>query len=110
MSALLFGMTCSQGPTEVCIQVVEVVCCKPSELQTSLYTHFLASNAAQRMLSTSNIKGKASALTAINALRKLCGHPKLIYDLINASTSGRAPAEADGFKVGDRLFLRASHV
>ena len=79
-------------------QVVEVVCCRPSPLQIDLYNHFLASNAAQRVLSAASTKGKASALTAINALRKLCGHPKLIYDLIHP-TSGKAPAEADGFKV-----------
>ncbi len=78
-------------------QVVEVVCCRPSPLQIDLYNHFLASNAAQRVLNAANTKGKASALTAINALRKLCGHPKLIYDLIHP-TSGKAPAEADGFK------------
>lgn len=80
-----------------CQQVVQVVCCRPSQLQVDLYNHFLASNAAQRMLSAAQTKGKASALTAINALRKLCGHPKLIYDLIHP-TSGKAPAEADGFK------------
>lgn len=79
------------------MQVVEVVCCKPSALQVGLYNHFLASNAAQRVLSNSNTKGKASALTAINALRKLCAHPKLIYDLIH--TPGKAATEADGFKV-----------
>ena len=74
-----------------------MVCCRPSPLQVELYNHFLASNAAQRVLSAAQTKGKASALTAINALRKLCGHPKLIYDLIHP-TSGKAPAEADGFK------------
>ncbi|KAK9916056.1 hypothetical protein WJX75_007902 [Coccomyxa subellipsoidea] len=84
-------------------EVVEVVCCRPSPLQIDLYNHFLASNAAQRMLSAASTKGKASALTAINALRKLCGHPKLIYDLIHP-TSGKAPAEADGFKDCGQFF------
>ncbi|CAL8470234.1 g9776 [Coccomyxa elongata] len=84
-------------------KVVEVVCCRPSPLQVDLYNHFLASNAAQRVLNAANTKGKASALTAINALRKLCGHPKLIYDLIHP-TSGKAPAEADGFKDCGQFF------
>ena len=81
------------------VQVVEVVCCRPSQLQRDLYEHFLRSNAAQRLLSSAAAgKAKASALTAINALRKLCGHPKLIYDVLHPAT-GKAPAEADGFKV-----------
>ena len=79
--------------------MVEVVCCRPSQLQRDLYEHFLRSNAAQRLLSGAAAgKAKASALTAINALRKLCGHPKLIYDVLHP-TVGKAPAEADGFKV-----------
>ena len=82
-----------------CAQVVEVVCCRPSQLQRDLYQHFLRSNAAQRLLASAEAgKAKASALTAINALRKLCGHPKLIYDVLHPAT-GKAPAEADGFKV-----------
>ena len=76
-----------------------MVCCRPSQLQRDLYEHFLRSNAAQRLLSSAAAgKGKASALTAINALRKLCGHPKLIYDVLHPA-AGKAPAEADGFKV-----------
>ena len=71
----------------------------PSQLQRDLYQHFLRSNAAQRLLASAEAgRGKASALTAINALRKLCGHPKLIYDVLHPAT-GKAPAEADGFKV-----------
>lgn len=76
-----------------------MVCCRPSPLQKDLYGQFLRSNAAQRLLSSAAAgKTKASALTAINALRKLCGHPKLIYDVLHPAT-GKAPAEADGFKV-----------
>ena len=76
-----------------------MVCCRPSQLQRDLYQHFLHSNAAQRLLASAEAgKAKASALTAINALRKLCGHPKLIYDVLHPAT-GKAPAEADGFKV-----------
>ncbi len=77
-----------------------MVCCRPSELQRSLYEHFLRSNAAQRLLRAAEGQGraKASALTAINALRRLCGHPRLIYDVLHPA-SGKALAEADGFKV-----------
>ena len=87
-----------------CAQVVEVVCCRPSQLQRNLYQHFLRSNAAQRLLASAEAgRGRASALTAINALRKLCGHPKLIYDVLHPAT-GNAPAEADGFKVSAHCF------
>ena len=90
--------------TAECAQVVEVVCCRPSQLQRDLYQHFLRSNAAQRLLASAEAgRGRASALTAINALRKLCGHPKLIYDVLHPAT-GKAPAEADGFKVSPRCF------
>ena len=93
--------------TADCAQVVEVVCCRPSQLQRDLYQHFLRSNAAQRLLASSEAgRGKASALTAINALRKLCGHPKLIYDVLHPAT-GKAPAEADGFKVSASISIFA---
>ena len=82
-----------------------MVCCRPSQLQRDVYQHFLRSNAAQRLLASAEAgRGKASALTAINALRKLCGHPKLIYDVLHPAT-GKAPAEADGFKVNASISI-----
>jgi len=70
-------------------KVVEVVCCKLSPLQQALYEHFLSSKAATQALT-----GKATAvLPAITALKKLCNHPKLIYDMINgAKNTGNAAA------------------
>ena len=70
-------------------KVVEVVCCKLSPLQQALYEHFLSSKAATQALT-----GKATAvLPAITALKKLCNHPKLIYDMIKgAKNTGNAAA------------------
>ena len=74
-----------------CMQVIEVVCCRMTDLQERLYNHFLASNAARNLLA-----GKKSAriLSAITALKKLCNHPKLIYDTMH----GKASEAAEGFE------------
>lgn len=79
-------------------KVVEVVCCKLSPLQQALYEHFLTSKAANQALT-----GKATAvLPAITALKKLCNHPKLIYDMINgAKNTGQA---ASGFSTCAEFF------
>lgn len=79
-------------------KVVEVVCCKLSPLQQALYNHFLASKATRAALNG----GKATrVLPAINALRKLCNHPKLIYDMLHAT---KAEAAADGFQDARQFF------
>ncbi len=44
-------------------QVVEVVCCRMTEMQAGLYTHFLTSNAARRLLSGQKAARVLSAIT-----------------------------------------------
>lgn len=78
--------------------MVEVVCCKITELQESLYRNFLQSNAARRLLAG---KKAASVLTAITALKKLCNHPRLIYDALH-SKEGRE-GRLEGFEVGPHV-------
>jgi DNA repair and recombination RAD54-like protein len=74
--------------------VVEVVCCRMTELQRQLYCHFLESKAAAKLLS-----GKATGvLSAITSLKKLCNHPKLIYDAVHSRVEGEHLPE--GFEVG----------
>ena len=75
--------------------MIEVVCCKMTELQQNLYCHFLESNITRHLL---NADGKKSAkvLSAITSLKKLCNHPKLIYDTM-MGRGGEGPAE--GFEV-----------
>lgn len=63
-----------------------------TDLQCKLYNHFLASNAARSLLAG---KKSARVLSAITSLKKLCNHPKLIYDTIH----GKASEGAEGFEV-----------
>lgn len=58
-----------------------MVCCKLTPLQQALYEHFLLSNATRRLLSGSKATG---VLSAITSLKKLCNHPKLIYDTLHS--------------------------
>ena len=72
-------------------KVIQIVCCPLSTMQELIYEHFLASKSAKQLL---NAGKQSKVLPAINALKKLCNHPKLIYDMLASSTEGGA----DGFK------------
>ncbi|KAI3915901.1 hypothetical protein MKW98_004342 [Papaver atlanticum] len=69
-------------------KIVEVVCCKLSPLQSELYNHFIHSKNVKRAISEEAKQSKI--LAYITALKKLCNHPKLIYDTIKSGsgTSG----------------------
>ena len=79
-------------------KVIEIVCCKTTPLQRSIYEHLLSEKAriAQKT-------GKQmDVLACITALKKLCNHPKLIYDMINgAKNTGQA---ASGFSTCAEFF------
>ena len=75
-------------------KTVEIVCCKMTQLQEDLYKHFLHSKVAKEMINKSGGKKSCKVLGAITALKKLCNHPKLIYDVIHSTVSDSA---ADGF-------------
>lgn len=97
-------------PSLPCPQVIEVVCCRLTELQRQLYCHFLASKAARRVLS-----GRSSGvLSAITSLKKLCNHPKLIYDAVHskaaAAAAGDEEPRAEGFEVGGTRVRRQKPV
>lgn len=65
-----------------------------TQMQRDIYCHFLESKAAARLLGDSNKKGGGTQiLGAINTLKKLCNHPKLIYDVVN----GRDKGDISGF-------------
>ena len=85
---------CSFEPAEVpsllCPQVIEVVCCKLTDLQRDLYNHFLKSKAARKLVSGQKSVG---VLPAITNLKKLCNHPKLIYDALNHVNKDSGVAE-----------------
>ncbi|GMH02698.1 hypothetical protein Nepgr_004537 [Nepenthes gracilis] len=67
-------------------KMVEVVCCKLTPLQSQLYNHFIHSKNIKRVF-TEETK-KSNILACITALKKLCNHPKLIYDSIRSRNSG----------------------
>ncbi|XP_078157888.1 DNA repair/recombination protein [Carex rostrata] len=67
-------------------KIIEVVCCKLTPLQITLYKHFIQSKNVRRLISED---AKRSAILAyITNLKKLCNHPKLIYDTMKSSSSG----------------------
>ncbi|XP_024532859.1 protein CHROMATIN REMODELING 25 [Selaginella moellendorffii] len=72
-------------------KIVEVVCCKLTNLQRELYTHFIHSKNVR--LALQDKAKRARVLASITALKKLCSHPKLIYDTVRAGGS-----EAAGFE------------
>lgn len=76
------------------MQVIEVVCCKLTELQQNLYNHFLKSKATRKLVSGQK---SAGVLSAITNLKKLCNHPKLIYDGMHHVDKEKGPPE--GFEV-----------
>ena len=68
------SLTClSHRYPVLCLQVIEIVCCRMTPLQLGLYTHFLHSKATLCLLSTQR---SARILSAITSLRKLLNHPK----------------------------------
>lgn len=76
----------------IVLQIVEVVCCRLTHLQQSLYHRFLESTAAKRVLN-----GKSSrVLAAITALKKLCNHPKLLRDATKDENDEVAGLEVSG--------------
>lgn len=75
-------------------KIIEIVCCRLSPLQESLYSRFLASKAANRLLN-----GKATGvLSAITSMKKLCNHPKLIYDQLHSNYGSGTGPSSEGFK------------
>lgn len=79
-------------------KVTEIVCCRLTSLQINLYRHFLESKAADAALT-----GKQSkVLAAITALKKLCNHPKLIFDAL--TRVGVSDPSAAGFENAHDFF------
>ncbi|EEF43701.1 DNA repair and recombination protein RAD54B, putative [Ricinus communis] len=72
-------------------KIVEVVCCKLTPLQSELYNHFIHSKNVKRAITEETKKSKI--LAYITALKKLCNHPKLIYDTIRSGTPGTSGFE-----------------
>ncbi|KAA8545882.1 hypothetical protein F0562_020667 [Nyssa sinensis] len=72
-------------------KIVEVVCCKLTPLQSQLYNHFVHSKNVKQAI-TEEMK-QSKILAYITALKKLCNHPKLIYDTIRSASPGTSEFE-----------------
>ncbi|KAF5757912.1 putative DNA helicase chromatin remodeling SNF2 family [Helianthus annuus] len=72
-------------------KIVEVVCCKLTPLQKELYTHFIHSKNVKQAIAE-DVK-QTKVLAYITALKKLCNHPKLIYDTMKSGNPGTAGFE-----------------
>lgn len=79
---------------------IQIVCCSPSTLQTVVYEHFLSSKGTRQAI---NGGKQSKVLQAINALRQLANHPKLIWDGCGGAGGPKATA-ADGFEGCAALF------
>lgn len=72
-------------------KIIEVVCCKLTPLQSQLYNHFIHSKNVKRAIDEEMKQSKI--LAYITALKKLCNHPKLIYDTIKSGSQGTSGFE-----------------
>eukprot|EP00731_Ephydatia_muelleri_P018094 Em0011g134a len=71
------------------VKVEQVVCCRLTPLQTALYKLFTEESAATRkLLQSKSGKVSASSLSSITHLKKLCNHPVLVYDKVEAGEEG----------------------
>ena len=65
-------------------KLIQIVCCKLTPLQLALYMHFIENEASKKLerkeTGEKGGAGGASTLVIINILKRLCNHPKLIYD------------------------------
>ena len=81
-------------------KLIQIVCCKLSPLQVTLYEHYAAKQKERLHIDggggqTVREKGGASTLCGINTLKKLCNHPKLVYDEMTGYNEESKAATAD---------------
>ncbi|GFQ64491.1 DNA repair and recombination protein RAD54-like [Trichonephila clavata] len=67
------------------VKIELVVCCEMTDLQKSLYTHYVNSQAVSKALDSNS---KISALSAVTSLKKICNHPDLILELAQKNKDG----------------------
>lgn len=59
-------------------KVLQVVCCRPTALQRSIYTKFLKSKQVKNMMKDTEGATHSVVLPLIGAMKKLCNHPALL--------------------------------
>ncbi|XP_072548095.1 DNA repair and recombination protein RAD54B isoform X2 [Salminus brasiliensis] len=62
------------------------VFCRPTELQMQLYSALLSTRSVRAYLSGYNTLSHSPHLACINALKKLCNHPGLLYNTVKENT------------------------
>ncbi|KAF8793286.1 DNA repair and recombination protein RAD54-like [Argiope bruennichi] len=67
------------------VKIELVVCCEMTDLQKSLYSHYVNSQAVSKALDSNS---KISALSAVTSLKKICNHPDLILELAQQNKDG----------------------
>ena len=90
-------------------KLVSIVCCRMPELQEMLYSYILESKMAKAILREAarredeggGGKGGKSAMAGgvlgvITMLKKLCNHPKLVYDVLRSKASGNGNGGGGG--------------
>ncbi|KAL4421506.1 hypothetical protein ABPG75_010797 [Micractinium tetrahymenae] len=79
-------------------KVQEVIFCKMSALQHALYRGFLTSEPVSAALAGLKLERDRALATlpAINALKKLCCHPDMIWDLQRGAAGGAGAGRASG--------------
>lgn len=79
-------------------KVIEIVCCKMTPIQFDLFSNYVQSRNVRNLFT----KAGSTALSAITTIRKLLNHPKLIYDMVQASKRA-GKKEQTGFESCDDL-------
>ena len=74
---------------ETAMPYLQVVCCKLTPLQQTLYQTICQSKDVLRLCKGTG-KSTKMVLSSITALKKLCNHPKLIYDALRAQQAGHS--------------------
>lgn len=86
-----------------------IVCVKMTELQSDLYRRFLKTNAVKEVVADCDEPKSAgnSSLKAITFLKKLCNHPKLVFDDLKNDKEGTyrslMPHFPDSFKDSPKI-------
>ncbi|KAJ9582992.1 hypothetical protein L9F63_022677, partial [Diploptera punctata] len=71
------------------VKVEQVICVGLTDVQHKMYSNFIASDAVKRTVrGGSGGKVSLSALSAITTLKKLCNHPDLVFDKVEAEEDG----------------------
>lgn len=63
-------------------KVIQIVCCRPTQLQKSIYSYLVKSKKVRRAIGDGSAS-MSQILPLINTIKRLCNHPKLIWDSLN---------------------------